>query len=783
MNILEKIINELKLQIFSEEEVGDTKIIAIYPGRFQPMGLHHKTSYDWLANKFGKENTYIVTSDKTDPQRSPFNFNEKKKIINKHGIQNVVKVKNPYLPREIISKFDPKKTVIVYMIGEKDAGRLSGYKRLMKYNKTTLIPYKDIDNPYAYYVYAPHVKINIPSFGEMSGTIIRKALGDQEVKLSELKQRFKSIMGWFDADIFNMVIKKMNSNRGNLKEDLNEWMKALLNMTDVQSQLFFGTLKKEYGDTKDLLPIIRKFIKTGKLTDEEKKTFRKQMKDNLKLLGLGAIAAIPLPGTMLMIPVIIELAKKVNINLLPENTEPKKERLSIVRREFWDKVFEGVVKQDDFVICEECGEKMKQIQYRQINSSNKIDARQLLVCGGAAGHMSHPFDDMELTFGDMKEMFKMGLSGEITTTGAPSEKLDGQNLFVTFKAGKLYAARNKGDIKTGGMDYKSITTKFKGREQIERAFTYSFSDLEQAIQSLSRNQQLMIFKNGTVWMNLEILYPETENVINYDGAYIVFHGSAAYNKNGEKGKSYPEYANILAGMIKQVNAETQKTFSISKPKALTIEKSKKFEDKLFYYVSELTKLQNKMKCTDSDTLGMWHQKWWEKYIKQNVNRLGVSIDEKTMEGLVNRWAFMDKKFKLDSNNISNVELLNWAKEVDKTKYEEQQKKNIQPFDSLFLKFGADVLKNVKDVMSINPTKATNKIKTELETAIDTLSTSSDIKDLAFLKKQLKRIEDAGGMDAIVPLEGVVFNFKGKTYKLTGTFAPINQLLGYFKFGK
>lgn len=177
------------------------------------------------------------------------------------------------------------------------------------------------------------------------------------------------------------------------------------------------------------------------------------------------------------------------------------------------------------------------------------------------------------------------------------------------------------------------------------------------------------------------------------------------------------------------------------------------------------------------------QKWWEKYIKQNVNRLGVSIDEKTMEGLVNRWAFMDKKFKLDSNNISNVELLNWAKEVDKTKYEEQQKKNIQPFDSLFLKFGADVLKNVKDVMSLNPTKATDKIKTELETAIDTLSTSSDIKDLAFLKKQLKRIEDAGGMDAIVPLEGVVFNFKGKTYKLTGTFAPINQLLGYFKFGK
>jgi hypothetical protein len=37
------------------------------------------------------------------------------------------------------------------------------------------------------------------------------------------------------------------------------------------------------------------------------------------------------------------------------------------------------------------------------------------------------------------------------------------------------------------------------------------------------------------------------------------------------------------------------------------------------------------------------------------------------------------------------------------------------------------------------------------------------------------------MDAIVPLEGIVFTFNGKTYKLTGAFAPINQLLGYFKF--
>jgi len=753
--LIEEIIKELKLQLFSEDNLDDKTIIAIYPGRFQPMGRHHKDVYDWLAKQFGEKNTYVVTSDKTDPQRSPFNFQEKKKIINKHGIKNVVKVVSPYNPQELLKKFDPRKTVIVYMVGEKDAGRLSGYKRLMKYNKTTSITYKDINNPYAYYVYAPHISYNIPSFGEMSGTNIRKALGDREAKLSELKSRFTDIMGWFDADLFNMIIKKMNTNRGNLKEEINEWFRVLSNMTEVQIQMFFNILKKEYGDTKDLLPLIRKFIKTKTLSKNEKEIFQKQMKDNLKLLGLGAIAAIPIPGTMLLIPVIVQLAKKFNINLLPDVKEEKSKRISVVKREFWDKVFEEVARED---------------------------TRQLLTCGGVAGHMTHPFEDMGLTFGDMKEMFRLGLSGEITTTGDPSEKLDGQNLFITFKKGKLYAARNKGDIKSGGMDYKSIQTKFAGRGEIERAFTYAFTDLEQAIQNLTEKQQEKIFKNGTAWMNLEIMYPESANVINYDGAYIVFHGSSLYNKEGIKIEDYPEYAKIIAGMIKQVNADTQKTFSIAKPKKLTIGQSKNFKEKLKYFVNSLTTLQNKMNCTDTDTLGLWHQRWWEKYIETNVKRLGVEIEEKTIEGLVKRWAFYDKSFSLNSKNIPNQEFLNWSKEVDKTKLQDQQKKNVQPFEMLVLKFGAEVLKNVSDVMALNPEKTTQKIRTDVETAIETLSSSTNVDDLKVLNTQLKRIKAAGGIESIVPLEGIVFNFNGKTYKLTGVFAPINQLLGYFKFG-
>ena len=754
--LINQIVNEIKLQIFNEEDGGDKTIIAIYPGRFQPMGLHHKAAYDWLAKQFGEKNTYIVTSDKTDPQKSPFNFAEKKKIINKHGVKNLVKVVNPYNPQELLKKFDPEKTVVIYMIGEKDAGRLKSYKRLMKYNKTTQMPYKDINNPYAYYVYAPHVSYNIPSFGEMSGTNIRKALGDREAKLSELKSRFKSVMGWFDADIFNMVIAKMNSNRGDLKEEIiiesvGEWTQSLRNMSKAHAQQFLNMISKEYRDTKNLLPLIKKYAKTRNLTQQERQIVLQQLKDIAKVMGLGTIAFAPIPGSEFLIPPIIALGKKYGINVLPESED--NERLSVVTREFWREVFTEVAN-DESILKE----------------------------GGVAGHMTHPFEDMGLTFGDMKEMFRIGLSGEISVTGAPSEKLDGQNLFVTFKGGKLYAARNKGDIKRGGMDYRDLKLKFGGRGEIEKAFVYAFDDLQNAISNLSNKQQQLVFKDGNAWMNLEVMYPGSANVINYDGAYVVFHGSSLYNEDGEKIKEYPEYANLLANMIKQINQDTQDTFSIAKPKALKITQSKNYKQKLQSFTSALQKLQDKFNLKDSDTLGLWHQRWWENYIQDQGEELELNIDDKLMNGLVKRWAFYDKSFALNNKNIPDEQTLTWAKEVDKTKVSDQLKKNIEPFESLVLRFGAEVLKNVDDVMALNPDKTVEKIKDEVGMAIKKLSDSNDIKDLEVLKKQLKRIKAAGGMESIVPLEGIVFTYNGKTYKLTGAFAPINQLLGYFKFG-
>ena len=64
--------------------------------------------------------------------------------------------------------------------------------------------------------------------------------------------------------------------------------------------------------------------------------------------------------------------------------------------------------------------------------------------------MSHPFDDKDLTFGDLKKIITLGLSGQLNREDNVTEKTDGQNLMVSWKDGKLIAARNKGHLKNKG---------------------------------------------------------------------------------------------------------------------------------------------------------------------------------------------------------------------------------------------------------------------------------------------------------------------------------------------
>jgi cytidyltransferase-like protein len=102
------------------EQAQNMDMVVIYPGRFQPFHKGHAAVYKWLAKKF--KNVFIATSNVVAPPRSPFTFNEKKRMIMHAGVpaNAIVQVKNPYSATEITDRVDPNNTIAVLAVSEKD---------------------------------------------------------------------------------------------------------------------------------------------------------------------------------------------------------------------------------------------------------------------------------------------------------------------------------------------------------------------------------------------------------------------------------------------------------------------------------------------------------------------------------------------------------------------------------------------------------------------------------------------------------------------------------------
>ena len=416
-------------------------------------------------------------------------------------------------------------------------------------------------------------------------------------------------------------------------------------------------------------------------------------------------------------------------------------------------------------------------------SEEKMELRGLLLMGGAYGHMAHPFDDSNLTFGDFKSMITRLLKGGVNVEGV-TEKLDGQNLMVSWKNGQLVAARNKGQIKNFGEN--SLTTAgvkkmFAGRGELEKAFAGTMEDLENAIKGLSEKQRGAIFDNGHKWMNLEIIYEPTQNVIPYGKDMIVFHGNLEYDKEGNTIGQDKESGAKLAGMIKQINQEIQNTFEIRGPVALSLPTSQDFKADQQYFIKKLYNLQKKYKLTNTDKITRYHEKWWENKIDSESKKAKISLDRQTKNDYINRWVFGDKSKALNKKNFPDEKVLNWAKTMDKVNFLKFAQQNVEPFENLFLELGAKVLTNVDNLISASPDSAVRNIKKDLKSTISNLYKGGDLNKVSQLRRHLERLNKAGGFKRIVPSEGLVFNYKGKTYKLTGTFAPINQILGSLKY--
>ena len=785
-----------------KEQKEIKKIVGVYGGRFQPFGPHHKKTYEWLKKKV--DDAYITTSNIKQPPRHPMNFKEKVRHMTKMGVpkNRIVQEKSPYVAKNVLSKYDPQTTAVVYIFGAKDAGRLKGGKYFQDYKKS-----KDNLNGFednGYVLTAPHVSINIAG-KEVSGTTMRQLLGSPDME-KDREKLFKKAFGYFDKGIYNMMTNKF---------------KKLFEQFKLTNEII-----DEFLTEIDVNKIIKESTTGGSPTDDGPPTFYRGFNDYKKNVtnwiddmyaGAGWKILNYILGKGALNP---DYDYTLEYNVVPAVAYGRKQSGEYGTRfgvdnpiQSYKNYIEGtVLKNLGYTLLKWIGitpdgnsytgvevetpvlpgvgvdnvgntTKDKLKLKERINLNKEI---KLLFEGGAYGHMNHPFDDKDLTFGDLKKIVDLGLQGRLDLEESPTEKTDGQNLMITLKKDKLLAARNKGQIKDKGkkaMDVVAVARKFQGRGDIKDAFVFAMQDLKKMVGKLSDAQKKKIFDEGGNFVNLEIIYPPTKNIIDYDKRLLQFHGATKYDENGNPKGQVRDGGRILAGMITQINANIGKKFKVQKPNFLTLKKSQNFGKKRDIYFNRIDKLKSQFGLKDTDTLNEYHQSYWMEFIFNAAKQYKYAIPNKVLMNLTKRWAFFDKSYSVQKirADIDNQKFLDWFLSTDKQDHTKMVKENMKPFEILFFELGAEILKNISNFLAANPDKAVQTIRKDVVKAINVVRKGKDLKKLNTLKQQLSKLNAIGGFKSIVPAEGLVFKYKGKTYKFTGAFAPINQIIGLTTF--
>lgn len=401
------------------------------------------------------------------------------------------------------------------------------------------------------------------------------------------------------------------------------------------------------------------------------------------------------------------------------------------------------------------------------NAKAITPSSNILVCGGAYGHLSNVYD-INYSFKEMKDIIKATLKGELERVRL---KTDGQNLMFSVIDGQIRVARNAGHIKNFGansLTAEGLAAKFKGRGGLEVAYNNAIADLKNAFSKVPSDKIEKMFQNGKKFMSMEVMHVDSENVISYGSNQIRFHGTMEYDESGNVIGENKQDGDDLAKWIADAGQRKQATFSINPLEVVKLEPVPDYNSQKISFISELDSIKKKYKLSDSNTLDDYKLSHFEYLLKDQ----GIVDPD-----LAKRWAFGDKNI-----NIREIKKRYDGKQLSFiTKIENNIKneyKNIMlPFEHLFLRLGATVLKDISQFMVANPDQSIQNLKKKLDSAIKKIEGSKDPKMLAKLKMELERIQAAGGVDVMVPEEGITFLYKGTFMKFTGTFAPVNQIIG------
>lgn len=394
--------------------------------------------------------------------------------------------------------------------------------------------------------------------------------------------------------------------------------------------------------------------------------------------------------------------------------------------------------------------------------------------GSLGGHMNHLWEDLELSFGDLKEIMHLTCSGNLRAT----EKFDGINLhFRVDSSGQPRFATSASDRKFGGLTQPKFLNKYKNHPAKQ-----TFLEATEAICQGSRKVYWKFGFSGRNWVTCDFIKSSRPMTLRYDKNAVVFHGLKNYTSDVSENlhESFRDYAQEMSEYVVQVN-DSSWLFSGPSPVGL---RSIVGDGTLSSFNESI---DNILKCSglsESSTLREYAKIAVMKGMIDQLNLssrrkdmllchiFGESYDDKPTS-LVKIKSGLSESL---SNKVSGLGL--------KSNRNKILNEALRPIEIVITLAGSRILENYTSCLIEDKEEEVSRIHSGLLTT-DVLVESCDdgFKESRKMIFENYREKLNYCNDSVASIEGIVFEYKDSIYKITGTFAPINHMLGIAKFGR
>src|SRR3990167_11119128 len=393
---------------------------------------------------------------------------------------------------------------------------------------------------------------------------------------------------------------------------------------------------------------------------------------------------------------------------------------------------------------------------------------------GASGHLNHIYDDRELTFRDIKKIFSLLSAGKLPVV----EKIDGFNALLSYKNEQATLARNLGDIRSGGMTLGVLLERdFAGGNKVKNIYIESLKSFNEALSHIPKYVKKEMFQEGTVFYNADLFGPNAKNLLEYEKSGIMIHN------NGHK-QYIPETNEILTLNVAELSYDIGETLEILEKKSTKnnipifsnkVRDLNPLENDLVFRNAKISleKLLFSSKTSESNTIEEYLKSKIAPYVEKRLPEVSEVIQNIVIENILG-----NEKLVLPKGSPREL----------KERITEIKKRSISiiqgalfPLEEIVTDFSTELLNGNHSVLINDHISAVKKYRQTINDSIEEIKSSGNRENINFLLSNMRKLKDLNRINT--SMEGIVFEYKNKAYKMTGCFAPANQICGMKRFGR